>query len=140
MKYCEQVKNHSKNAYSVMFCCDAAGNMLPPMVIYKSTKAVLYYSWCGGPPGSSTAGPAGATYAATKNGWFNMDKFNLWFKKERVYLLYPIFCRYVHIGTYLPTIPSVSTVPTVPTYLPTVRYLLEFHMIISFFPTYTSVI
>jgi hypothetical protein len=82
MKYCEQVKNHSKNAYSVMFCCDAAGSMLPPMVIYKSTKSVLYHSWTGGPAGSGKEGPPQATYAATKNGWFNMEKFNQWFKKE----------------------------------------------------------
>ena len=29
-KYFEQVKNHSKTSYSVMFCCSAAGKMLSP--------------------------------------------------------------------------------------------------------------
>ena len=33
--------NHSKNAFSVMFCCDAAGNMLPPMVVYKPSKGEI---------------------------------------------------------------------------------------------------
>jgi hypothetical protein len=63
-----------------MFCCCADGTMLPPMVVYKSTTGVVYQSWCEG-------GPDGTTYAATKNGWFNMDKFNQWFKQAGIYLL-----------------------------------------------------
>ncbi len=54
--------------------------MLPPMVVYKSTTGVVYQSWCEG-------GPDGTAYAATKNGWFNMDKFNQWFKQAGIYLL-----------------------------------------------------
>ena len=77
-KYAEQVMNHSKVAYSVMFCCSAAGDLVPPMVIFKSQNGALYESWCGG-------GPAGAVYGATKSGWFDMEKFNQWFSMVRMY-------------------------------------------------------
>ncbi len=76
-KYCEQVKNHSKMAYSVMFCCNAAGDMLPPMVVYKSDTTSVYALWMEG-------GPDGTTYAASKNGWVDMKKFRQWFRKGRV--------------------------------------------------------
>jgi hypothetical protein len=35
-KYFEQVRNSSKQAFSIMFCCRATGTMLPPMVVYQS--------------------------------------------------------------------------------------------------------
>jgi hypothetical protein len=57
-----------------MFCCNAAGKMLPPMVVYKSANGVVYSSWGEG-------GPDGTTYAASKSGWFDMPKFNQWFKQ-----------------------------------------------------------
>lgn len=71
-KYFEQVRNTSKIAFSVMFCCSAAGDLLPPMTVYKSGSGVIYKSWC-------ENGPVGAAYAATKSGWFDMSKFNQWF-------------------------------------------------------------
>lgn len=74
MKYYEQVKNHSKVSISLMFCCSADGTMLPPMVVYKSATGVVYSSWCEG-------GPDGTTYAASASGWFDMGKFNQWFKQ-----------------------------------------------------------
>lgn len=75
-KYFEQVRNHSKIAFSVMFCCSAAGDMLPPMVVYKSGTGTVYQNWTeGGMPGS--------TYGATKSGWFDMDMFNRWFSQVR---------------------------------------------------------
>ncbi len=83
-KYYEQVKNHSKQAYSVMFCCSADGSMLPPMVVYKNKNGVMYESWGGGQKGDPTEGPDGAVYAASENGWFNMAKFNQWFQQERI--------------------------------------------------------
>jgi hypothetical protein len=78
-KYYEQVRNHSKTSISLMFCCSADGKMLPPMVVYKSGTGAVYQSWCEG-------GPAGTTYAASKNGWFDMSKFNQWFKEARALL------------------------------------------------------
>jgi hypothetical protein len=71
-KYHEQVMNHSKVSYSLMFCCSAAGQMLPPMVVYQSGTGSVYTSW-------TLDGPEGATYAASKSGWFDMSKFNQWF-------------------------------------------------------------
>jgi hypothetical protein len=60
-----------------MFCCNAAGDMLPPMTVYKSATGIVYESWCDG-------GPDGAVFAATKSGWFDMVKFNQWFDKAMV--------------------------------------------------------
>lgn len=68
--------NHSKVGYSLMFCCSAAGVMLPPMVVYKSGTGILCKNWCYG-------GPAGTTYAATKSGWFDMAMFSEWFREVR---------------------------------------------------------
>ncbi len=45
-KYYEQVMNHSKVGYSIMFCCSAAGQMLPPLVVYKRGTGSVYASWC----------------------------------------------------------------------------------------------
>lgn len=72
-KYNEQIRNSSKEAISLMFCCSADGQMLPPMVLYKSTTGICYDMWIEG-------GPEGTTYAASKSGWFDMEKFNQWFK------------------------------------------------------------
>jgi hypothetical protein len=79
-KYFEQVQNHSKTYYSVMFCCSAAGDMLPPMVVYKSGTGSVYPVWCKG-------GPDGTVYGASKSGWFDMALFNKWFQ-EVMYLPY----------------------------------------------------
>jgi hypothetical protein len=50
------------------------------MVVYKSTTRYIYQSWCEG-------GPEKATNAATKNGWFNMEKHYQWFKEASTYLI-----------------------------------------------------
>jgi hypothetical protein len=48
--------------------------MLPPMTVYKSANGSFFTSWCEG-------GPPGATFAANKSGWFDMEQFNIWFKQ-----------------------------------------------------------
>ncbi len=74
------MKNHSKvAAYSVMMCIDADGTCLPPMTLFKSANGTVFQSWCEG-------GPEGATYAANKSGWFDMDKFNQWFKEVSAFI------------------------------------------------------
>jgi transposase-like protein len=73
-KYFEQVQNHSKVTVSVMMAGNADGELMPPMTVFKSSTGSVYQSWCEG-------GPDGATYAATKSGWFDMEKFNQWFKQ-----------------------------------------------------------
>jgi hypothetical protein len=70
--YYEQVMNHSKVGYSLMFCCNVAEDMLPPMVIYKSGTGILCKIWCNG-------GLEGTTHAANKSGWFDMAMFTEWF-------------------------------------------------------------
>lgn len=41
-KHCEKVMNHSKVAFSLMFCVSAAGDMLPPLTVYKSNTDTVY--------------------------------------------------------------------------------------------------
>ena len=53
--------HHSKLSASVMFCGNATGNFLPPMVVYKSENAYEYWT---------KGGPNGTVYDATKSGWF----------------------------------------------------------------------
>ena len=69
-KYCEKVQNTSKQATSVMFCGSAAGEMLPPMVVYKAMN--IYTSWC-------ERGPKGTIYSCSKSGWFDGYQFEKWF-------------------------------------------------------------
>jgi hypothetical protein len=76
-RHCEKVQNHSKTSFSVMFCCSAAGDILPPMTVYKSGTGSVYKSWC-------LEGPEGSVYAANKSGYFDMEKFTQWFKEVGV--------------------------------------------------------
>jgi hypothetical protein len=79
VRYPEQVKDHSKTSFSVMFCCSAADELLPPMTVYKSQSGFYYDTWAvGAPPGS--------VFTANKSGWFNMYKYEAWF--EKVFLVW----------------------------------------------------
>lgn len=69
-KYCERVMNSSKSATSVMFAGSAAGEFLPPMVVYKAMN--VYESW-------RERGPKGAVYSCSKSGWFDSCQFEKWF-------------------------------------------------------------
>ncbi len=60
-RHCEKVQNHSKSSISVMFCVSAAGDMLPPMMVYKSGTSSVYPTWDEG-------GPKDAVFAANKTG------------------------------------------------------------------------
>ena len=55
-----------------MYCGNAAGMFLPPMVVYKANNC--YTEWTAG-------GPPGTTYDATPSGWFDGRTFNRWFSK-----------------------------------------------------------
>lgn len=70
-----------------MFCCSAAGDMLPPMVVYKAANGVTYRTW-------TERGPAGIVYDATKSGWFNMQMFNRWFVEVKKFFFLSIKYRY----------------------------------------------
>jgi len=68
----EVVKDTTKTATSVMFTCTAAGEMLPPFIVYKAKN--LYDTWM-------ESGPVGAQYGCTDSGWFEMDSFEMWFDR-----------------------------------------------------------
>ncbi|XP_076807574.1 uncharacterized protein LOC143450773 [Clavelina lepadiformis] len=56
----------SKQAISVMFCGNAAGQFLPPMTVYKSKN--LYAEW-------TRNGPQNAVYDHSVSGWFDASLF-----------------------------------------------------------------
>ena len=65
----ERKVDHSKASVSVMFCGNAAGEFVPPMVVYKAENC--YEGWTRG-------GPHNAMYHATKSGWFDTVAFEMW--------------------------------------------------------------
>jgi hypothetical protein len=48
------------------------------MVVYKTMLRVVYQSWC-------ERGTAETTYEVMKNSWFDMNKFNQWYKQAWIY-------------------------------------------------------
>lgn len=71
-KRVERVQEHSKSSISIMFCGTAEGQLIPPMVVYKSKH--LYDNW-------TLGGPPGTIYRNSSSGWFDMNLFELWFFK-----------------------------------------------------------
>lgn len=69
-KYPEAIKNSTKAAVSLMICGNAAGEILPPYVNYKSDN--LWTTWTEG-------GPPHARYNRSKSGWFDTSTFEDWF-------------------------------------------------------------
>ena len=70
IKYPERVINFSKGNISVMFSGTAAGELLPPYVIYKAEH--LWQSWI-------EHGPPGSRFGRSKNGWMDGANFTEWF-------------------------------------------------------------
>jgi hypothetical protein len=68
------VGNNEKTMYTVAMCCNAAGQYLPPFVVYKSKN--LYDQWTG----VDNSGPDGAAYSCSESGWMEFDTFKLWFQ------------------------------------------------------------
>lgn len=71
-KRVERIQEHSKSSISIMFCGTAEGQLIPPMVVYKSKH--LYDHWTQG-------GPPGTIYRNSSSGWFDMNLFEIWFFK-----------------------------------------------------------
>lgn len=71
-KRVERIQEHSKSSVSLMFCGTASGEILPPMVVYKSKN--LYENWTKG-------GPPGTVYRNSSSGWFDTNLFETWFLK-----------------------------------------------------------
>lgn len=69
-KYPERIVNSTKLSYSAMFCGNAAGEVIPPYIIYKADN--LWSTWM-------ENGPEGARYNRTKSGWMDANTFEDWF-------------------------------------------------------------
>jgi len=68
---CLLVGNLTKTSYTVNYCCNAAGQYLPPFVIYKNKT--IYPSW-------TEDGPPGTKYTVSPSGWMESCQFIEWFK------------------------------------------------------------
>lgn len=102
-KHPETIIDTSKSSISVMFSGSAAGDLLPPYIVYRAEH--LYDSWTSG-------GPTGARYNRSKNSWFNMAIFEDWFNT----IVIPYFRKFdddepkVIIGDNLASHISVSVI------------------------------
>ena len=61
--------NSTRQGFSVLFCGNAAGQMMPPFVVYKAKH--LRLSWC-------TEGLDDATYSVSDSGWMMDTNFESW--------------------------------------------------------------
>ncbi len=73
VKYAEQIRNHSKSTISTMFCGNAAGDMVPPYIVFKAEN--LWKGWC-------LNGPKGSRYNTSPSGWFNGFIYSDWFLRR----------------------------------------------------------
>ena len=68
-KYPEFIRNASKTSISVMFAGNAAGELLPPYVVYRASN--MWTTW-------TENGPRGSRYNASSSGWFDSNIFTDW--------------------------------------------------------------
>ena len=61
-----------RETITILGCGSAAGQRLPPYIVYKGKH--LYSSW-------TTNGPPGAHYSTNESGWMEQRNFVNWFKK-----------------------------------------------------------
>jgi hypothetical protein len=64
------VNNNEKISYTVTLCINAAGEYLPPYILFEAKN--LYNTWCVG-------GPKGACYNTSPSGWMEAAQFLAWF-------------------------------------------------------------
>ena len=69
--------NEGKTMFTTMFCCNAAGDLLPPYVIYKGTPDMIQSTWVSG-------GPIDTSYSVTRSGWMEDYVLEAWFKTRFV--------------------------------------------------------
>ena len=101
VKYTEQVRDSKKTSVSIMFCGSAAGQILPPYVVYRGAN--VYEEWC-------TGGPKGTVYTATQSGWFDSFSFLDWFKKSFLPSIRRLQGKKILIGDNLSTHISVDVI------------------------------
>ena len=66
--------NNEKTYYTVNSCCSAAGEYMPPYILFKAKSNRFVYSWV-------NDGPNGALYNTSPSGWMEVDQFNAWFNE-----------------------------------------------------------
>lgn len=69
-KYPENICNSSKSSISLMMCGSAAGEIIPPYIVYKSQH--MWSTW-------TENSPKRCRYHHTKSGWFDSVTFEDWF-------------------------------------------------------------
>jgi len=69
-KYPERIINSTKSSTSLMFCGNAAGELLAPYVVYKAHY--MWNTW-------TENGPPKTRYNRSKSGWFDQVCFEDWF-------------------------------------------------------------
>ena len=94
IKYPDKVCNFSKSSTSLMMCGSAAGELLPPFVLYKATK--IWKTWTEG-------GPKYCRFQSTKSGWFDSLAFNNWFESLMLPKLKKLFDKKVLIAETIST-------------------------------------
>lgn len=82
VKYPEQICNFTKSATTVMMCESASGVLLPPYIVYRSSR--LWNTWTeNGPRGypccEERCCSYGARYNRTNHGWMEASTFTDWF-------------------------------------------------------------
>ena len=82
VKYPEQICNFSKSATTIMICGSASGVLLPPNIIYRSTK--MWNTWTeNGPKGKPCCEDrccsSGSRYNRKNHGWMEASTFTDWF-------------------------------------------------------------
>ena len=60
-----------KTNYSVLVCGNAAGQYVPPYVVYKGTDTTINCAW-------TLNGPPNAAYSTSKSGWMDAERFSAW--------------------------------------------------------------
>lgn len=66
----EIIRNSTKSCYTVVFCANAAGEMLPPYFIFKGINKMS--NWI-------LDGPKGCRMNASPSGWIDLNIFEDWF-------------------------------------------------------------
>ena len=84
-----------KECYTVLECCNAMGDFIPPYILYKAQN--LYTEWC-------VNGPTDAGFNITESGWMEEHAFYAWichFVKNVEHVPRPILLLYDGHGSHV---------------------------------------
>nr|CAH7745020.1 unnamed protein product [Callosobruchus chinensis] len=72
-KHPDIIRNATKSCYTVVYCDNAAGEILPPYFIFKAKQK--WSDWLVG-------APAGSRMSVTNTGWIDTETYDDWFEKH----------------------------------------------------------